>query len=53
MMKSTSMMSTMPDSPGKTAAAKEMGMANMDMSKGKMGSACGHYMKAQKAAMMK
>jgi hypothetical protein len=27
--------------------------ANTDMSMGKMGSACGHYMKAQKAAMMK
>ena len=31
----------------------EIGMANTDMSMGKMGSACGHYMKAQKAAMMK
>jgi hypothetical protein len=46
-------MGTMPDSPGKMAANKEMGMANMDMSQGKMGSACKHYMKAQKAAMMK
>jgi hypothetical protein len=53
MMKSTSMMSTMPDSPGKMAANKEIGMANMAMSQGKMGAACGHYMKAQKAAMMK
>jgi hypothetical protein len=53
MMKSTTMMMTMPDSPGKTAANKEIGMANTDMSNGKMGSACGHYMKAQKAAMMK
>jgi hypothetical protein len=53
MMKSTSMMMTMPDSPGKTAANKEIGMANTDMSQGKMGSACSHYMKAQKAAMMK
>jgi hypothetical protein len=53
MMKSTSMMATMPDSPGKMAATKEIGMANTDMSQGKMGSACSHYMKAQKAAMMK
>jgi len=53
MMKSTTMMATMPDSPGKMAANKEIGMANTDMSQGKMGSACGHYMKAQKAAMMK
>jgi hypothetical protein len=53
MMKSTNMMSTMPDSPGKMAANKEMGMANTDMSNGKMGSACKHYMKAQKSAMMK
>lgn len=53
MMKSTSMMGMMPDTPGKMAANKEMGMANMAMSQGKMGNACGHYMKAQKAAMMK
>jgi hypothetical protein len=53
MMKSTSMMTTMPESPGKMAANKEIGMANTDMSNGKMGSACKHYMKAQKAAMMK
>ena len=53
MMKSTNMMMTMPDSPGKMAANKEMGMANTDMSNGKMGSACRHYMKAQKSAMMK
>ena len=48
MMKSAAMMST-----GENAANKEMAMANTDMSKGKMGSACMHYMKAQKAAMMK
>jgi hypothetical protein len=53
MMKSTSMMMTMPESSGKTAANKEIGMANTAMSQGKMGAACGHYMKAQKAAMMK
>jgi hypothetical protein len=53
MMKSTTMMMTMPETAGKTAANKEIGMANTDMSTGKMGSACKHYMKAQKAAMMK
>jgi hypothetical protein len=53
MMKSTTMMSTMPETPGKMAANKEIGMANTDMSNGKMKSACMHYMKAQKAAMMK
>ena len=39
--------------PGQSAANKEMGMANADMSMGKSKSACMHYMKAQKAAMMK
>jgi hypothetical protein len=53
MMKSTAMMTGTPDTPGKMAANKEMSMANTDMSKGKMKSACMHYMKAQKAAMMK
>ena len=53
MMKSTSSITMMPDSSGKMAAYKEMGMANTAMSQGKMGSACGHYMKAQKAAMAK
>jgi hypothetical protein len=48
MMKSTAMMA-----PGENAANKEMAMANTDMSQGKMGSACKHYMKAQKAAMQK
>jgi hypothetical protein len=42
MMKSTMMMA-----PGQSAANKELGMANADMSMGKMKSACGHYMKAQ------
>ena len=45
--------SSMVDTPAKMAANKEMAMANTDMSNGKMGSACKHYMKAQKAAMMK
>lgn len=48
MMKSAAMME-----PGQTAANKEMGMANTDMSKGKMRSACMHYMKAQKMSMSK
>jgi hypothetical protein len=56
MMKCTSdnlMKSTMMMAPGQTPANKEMAMANTDMSNGKMGSACMHYMKAQKAAMTK
>lgn len=48
MGKSPAMMST-----GQTAANKEMAMANMDMSNGKMRRACMHYMKAQKMSMMK
>lgn len=36
-----------------TGANKEMAMANTDMSKGKMKSACMHYMKAQKMSMAK
>jgi hypothetical protein len=48
MGKSAAMMST-----GQTAANKEMAMANMDMSNGKMRSACMRYMKAQKISMMK
>jgi hypothetical protein len=48
MAKSTTMMA-----PGQTGANKEMAMANMDMSNGKMKSACMHYMKAQKMSMAK
>lgn len=48
MAKSTAMMA-----PGQTPANKEMAAANMDMSNGKMGSACRHYMKAQKMSMAK
>jgi hypothetical protein len=48
MMKSTAMMA-----PGQTPANKELAAANMDMSNGKMGSACRHYMKAQKLSMSK
>jgi hypothetical protein len=39
--------------PGQTGANKEMAMANMDMSYGKMKSACMHYMKAQKKSLTK
>ena len=45
--------STMMMAPGQTGANKEMAMANMDMSNGKMKSACMHYMKAQKMCMAK
>jgi hypothetical protein len=43
-------MTTMQDSPNKGAMDKEMGMANAEMSKGNMGGACSHHMKAQKMA---
>jgi hypothetical protein len=45
--------STMMMAPGQSGANKEMAMANMDMSNGKMKSACMHYMKAQKLSMAK
>jgi len=48
MAKTTGAMNTMPEGPGKMAMAKEMGMANTDMSKGNMRGACAHYAKAQK-----
>jgi len=53
MAKSSMMMGTMPDGAGKMGMTKEMAMANMEMSKGKMKDACAHYMKAQKMGMMK
>jgi hypothetical protein len=53
MAKTNMMMTGMADGPGKMGMSKEMGMANMEMSKGNMRSACMHYMKAQKASMMK
>jgi hypothetical protein len=53
MMKSNAMMSSMNEGAAKTAANKEMAMVNKDISNGKMGSACKHYMMAQKAAMAK
>jgi hypothetical protein len=51
--KSSAMMNSMQDGPGKVAMGKEMAMANGDMSKGNMRGGCMHYMKAQKVSMMK
>ena len=53
MAKSAAAQTTMPDTPAKRAADKELGLANADLSTGKMKSACKHYMMAQKAAMAK
>ena len=53
MMKSTAAMTGTADTPAKMAMNKEMAMANTDMSMGKMKSGCMHYMKSQKAMMMK
>ena len=53
MAKSVGAMSGMADGPGKMAMAKEMGVANMEMSKGNMRGACKSYMKAQKMSAMK
>ena len=52
MAKTSTMMQTMQDGPGKMAMGKEMGMANMEMSKGDMRKACKHYMNAQKMGTM-
>jgi hypothetical protein len=53
MSKTSTMMMSMPDSPNKMAMNKEMGMANMEASKGNSRGACMHYMRAQKMGMMK
>jgi len=53
MAKTTTMMNTMQDGPGKVAMGKHMALANADMSKGNMRGACKHYAMAQKAGMMK
>jgi hypothetical protein len=53
MAKSQAAMAGIPDGPGKMAMAREIGMANMEMSKGNMRGACRHYMGAQKIGMMK
>jgi hypothetical protein len=53
MAKTTMMMNSMQDGPGKVAMGKHMALANADMSKGNMRGGCKHYMMAQKAGMMK
>ena len=53
MAKTSTMMVSMPEGPGKMGMGKEMGMANTEMSKGNMRGACMHYMKAQKMSAMK
>lgn len=53
MSKTANMMMSMPDGPDKMAMNKEMGMANMEASKGNSRAACMHYMRAQKMEMMK
>jgi hypothetical protein len=53
MAKSATMMMAMPDGPQKMAMGKEMGMANMEASKGNMRGACMHYKRMQKMGMMK
>ena len=53
MAKTATMMTGMPDGPGKMGMGKEMGMANAEMSKGNMRGACMHYVKAQKMSAMK
>lgn len=52
MGKSYSTMAAMADSPQKMAMQKEIGMANMEMSKGNMRGACMHMMKADRMGMM-
>jgi len=53
MAKANTMVMGMADGPAKMGMSKEMGMTNMEMSKGNMRGACMHYMKAQKMSMMK
>ena len=53
MAKANTMMMGMADGPAKMGMSRDMGMANMEMSKGNMRGACMHYMKAQKMSMMK
>jgi hypothetical protein len=48
MAKSVAAGGAMADGPGKMAMMKEMGNANMAMSKGDMRGACRSYMRAQK-----
>ena len=53
MAKTLTMADGMPDGPAKMSVEKEMGLANTDVSEGKMRSACAHYMKAQKMSTVK
>ena len=53
LMKSTAAMTGTADTPAKMAMKTGMAMANTAMGVGKMKRACMHYMKAQKAMMMK
>ncbi len=53
MGKSVAAGAMMADGPAKMAMMKEVGMANMAMSKGDMRSACKSYARAQRAGMMK
>jgi hypothetical protein len=46
-------MTNLANGPAKMGMSKEIGMANADMSNGKIRSACMHYMKAQKMSVMK
>ena len=51
--KTSAAMANMPESPGKMAMSKELGMVNTEMSKGNMRGACAHYMKVQKMSPAK
>jgi hypothetical protein len=51
--KTSAAMANMPESPGKMAMSKELGMVNTEMSKGNMRGACAHYMKVQKMSSAK
>ena len=53
MAKSVAAGGAMADGPGKMAMMKEMGSANMAMSKGDMRGACKSYMRAQKMGAAK
>ena len=53
MAKSVADGAMMADGPAKMAMMKEVGMANMAMSKGDMRGACKSYARAQRMGMMK
>ena len=52
MAKTYSMVSGMADSPSKMMMSREIGMANMEMSKGNMRGACMHMMRVQRMSSM-